>query len=75
MIIQPTDELWLIDALIFFLKNGLLVKLVRGDVLCSVWLARNRLCFQEVQSTNPRSIRAQILSSREEDLGFESYFV
>ena len=54
------EELWLLDASIP-LKDRLLIEMVRGAVLWTVWLARNKLCFQGVFS-NPRSIGAQILS-------------
>lgn len=47
------------DAYIF-LKDNLLLELLRGADLWSVWLARNKLCFQGV--VNPRSLGAQIAS-------------
>ena len=54
------EELWFIDALIP-LKDRLLIELVRGAVLWSLWLARNKLCFQGVRA-KPRALGAKIIS-------------
>ena len=43
------------------MKDALLVELVRGAVLWTVWLVRNKLCFQGVRTT-PRNVGLQILS-------------
>lgn len=41
------EELWIIDKDIP-LKDRCMVELIRGAVLWSVWLARNKMCFQGV---------------------------
>ena len=43
------------------LKDSYLVEMIRGAVLWSIWLARNKLCFQGV-TTNPRAIGSQIIA-------------
>jgi hypothetical protein len=40
------EDLWEIDYSIP-LKNQYVVELIRGAVLWSVWLERNRLCFHD----------------------------
>ena len=58
--IGTMEELWFIDSLIP-LKDRLLLELVRGAVLWTLWLTRNKLCFQGIR-TKPRAVGAQIIS-------------
>lgn len=42
---QTIEDLWSLDAVVH-LKDMLLLELGRGAILWSVWLVRNKLCFE-----------------------------
>ena len=44
------------------LKDRLLIELVRGAILWSVWLERNRVIFKEAQSKTPKALGISIIS-------------
>lgn len=55
------DDIWCIDSCIP-LKDRYIVELIRGAVMCIVWLKRNKLCFTDHKCRTLRSIGMQILS-------------
>jgi hypothetical protein len=44
------------------LKDRLLIELVRGAILWSVWLERNRVIFKEAQPKTPKALGISIIS-------------
>jgi hypothetical protein len=55
------DDLWLLDAVIP-LKDRLLLELLRGAVLWSIWLERNRVCFNVTRPVSLKVLGAKIIS-------------
>ena len=55
------DDLWFIDASIP-LKDRLMVELVRGAVLWTIWLERNKLCFDTKAIPPLRVLGAKIIA-------------
>lgn len=55
------DDVWCIDSYIS-LKDRYIVELIRGDVMWTVWLKRNKLYFTDHKCRALRSIGMQILS-------------
>jgi hypothetical protein len=53
------EDIWLIDALLPY-KNIQLVKMIRGALLWTIWLKRNRLCFHTGSPKSIRTIGVQI---------------
>jgi hypothetical protein len=54
-------DLWLLDAAIP-LKDKPIIELIRGVVLWSIWIERNRLCFQNGCISTLKSFGAKIIS-------------
>lgn len=55
------EDLWLIDSCIP-LKDKLLVELVRAATLWSVWLTRNKVCFENATIPPLTSLGSNIIS-------------
>lgn len=58
---ESVEDLWLIDCCIS-LKDKLFVKLVRASTLWSIWLARNKVCFENATIPPLTSIGSNIIS-------------
>lgn len=54
-------DLWSLDTLIP-LKDKSMVELVRGTILWTIWLERNKLCFQNSSIPSIQSVGAKIIS-------------
>jgi hypothetical protein len=54
------EDIWVIDALIPY-KNSQLIEMIRGAVLWTIWLERNKLCFQNDPPKIIKSVGMQIL--------------
>ena len=55
------EDLWLIDSCIP-LKDKLLVELVRAATLWTIWLVRNRVCFDQITIPSLSSVGTNIIS-------------
>lgn len=69
------SDLWLLDSTISF-KNRLLVELLRGAVIWTVWLKHNQVCFKGSTRASAKTLGTRIISSTSfwcESRGDDSY--
>jgi hypothetical protein len=55
------EDIWLLDAVIPF-KNMIVVEMIRGAVMWTIWLEINRICFQNKGVRSIKIIGMHILS-------------